>query len=191
MAAVSSQLWEDRNRAASSSPQPSAPARATPNRPKPQGPALPSVPGPAAAHGTVTRGINEDAAALQEGKDKADAQNLFQTEASISEQQPPSAETIKQEGVSERPPGNSERQEGGYEGPEGQSKTTQGISDRESRAAARLSRLAQSATHTSQESKADHESQSKRNIGKVLGFSFCSFMTACLSQGVQSNKVLV
>ena len=210
LAAVSSQLWEGRQRAAATSPQPSAPGRSTPNSPKPQGPALPSIPGPSAdtwsaaathvtasAHGPATQDMSAGAMSAQEGKDKADEQKSFQPQALSLEQKPTCAGTISQEGVSEGHPSHSGRQEGHSEGQvEGRKGPSERkVSERDSRAAARLSRLARNTSNTgskpSLEIKADHGSQSEDNTGKVLGFSLCFFMNACMSQGMQNHKPIV
>ena len=197
LAAVSSQLWEGRNRAAANSPQPSAPGKATSHSPMSQGP---SISGPStgtlsaaakhaipAAHDTLTQDMNGGAMAQQEGKGKAGGQKSVQPQALGLEQESTSAGAFSQEDVSEGQQGSSLE---GHKGP-----SEKKLSERESRAAARLSRLAQSTTHTgsktSQGRKADHESQSRLNTGKGLGLSFYSFMNACMSQGMQNCKTIV
>ena len=142
LAAVSSQLWQGRNRAAANSPHPPVPGRAITNSPGHQGPVIPGSFIPSAdtrsaaaihviptAHGAITQDITSSAVAPEGGKDKANDQQLIQIQAAGSGQKPPFVEIMSQQGLSEKQQGVSEGQQGCSEGHQGHSEGQQGRSE--------------------------------------------------------------
>lgn len=168
--AVSSQLWQDRHRAAANSPHST---RAVPNSSRPSTSAVPSSPSPSAntltatsvrvvptLHGAVTQSVSGSVKLAKEGQDTASKQHRMQEQASCVGREPPLVGNSSGQGLPEQ---------------------QQGLSERQARAAARLSRLAKNSTTAKERSpggQLDLHSQSKASTGRVwVGPSFSCFKT--------------
>ena len=164
LAAVSSQLWQGRNSAAANSPHSTG---AVSNSPTPANTAISSKFLPSAntltaasvcvvptVHGAVTQSVSDSEKLANEGQDKASKHQRMQAQAV---------------GVGKEFAlvGNSSGQ--------GLSDEQQGLSERQARAAARLSRLAKNTTTAdgcSPEGQNAPQAQDKASTGTLLGSSF-------------------